>query len=236
MAVRRSGRGFTFVEMLVSIGIIALVTAILLPAMNVAREQAQRTTCLSNLRQLTMAWQLYAQEHNGRLVSSDTFDRTCWVNGSSCCSSLQTGALWPYVKNTNIYMCPEDQWNDPRSYAINGYLNGEYGDQAAKTLSEIRQPTSGVFCFIEEFDPRGMLQNSFVVSQYPDTLWIDLPAPWHKDAVMVSWCDGHAAAWRWADSRSSQLRTRGVSQPNNPDLRQLQAWLGIGPTPPGVIQ
>ena len=236
MSQCRKPAGFTFVEMLVVIGIIGLLTAMLLPALNVAREQARRTTCLSNLRQLTMAWQLYAQEHGGRLVSSDTLDRTCWVNDSSSCSSLQTGALWSYLKNPDVYLCPADPINFPRSYAMNGYLNGEYTEQAAKTLTEIRQPTSGVFCFIEEFDPRGTLQNSFLVSQYPSPNWVDLPAPWHQNAAMLSFCDGHAIAWRWGDSRTRMLRTRNLSQPDNHDLKQLQAWLGLNPAPPGVLQ
>ena len=56
-------RAFTLVELLVVIGIIAALTAILLPALSAARETARRAVCLSNLRQLTAAWLMYAQEH-----------------------------------------------------------------------------------------------------------------------------------------------------------------------------
>ena len=61
---------FTLVELLVVIGITALLIAILLPVLTAAREHAARAKCLSKLRQLTMAWLMYANEHQSRLCSS----------------------------------------------------------------------------------------------------------------------------------------------------------------------
>src|SRR5690348_17671107 len=65
-------RGFTLVELLVVIGIIALLVSILLPALNKAREDAKRVRCLSNQRQLVMAWQMYASDNKGKIVGSNT--------------------------------------------------------------------------------------------------------------------------------------------------------------------
>jgi len=62
----RKPKGFTLVELLVVIGIIALLIAILLPALSRAREQAKNTQCLSNLRQLAMVYQFYANDNQGR--------------------------------------------------------------------------------------------------------------------------------------------------------------------------
>lgn len=59
--------GFTLVELLIVLGIIALLVAIVLPAITRAREMARRTVCLSNIRQLTTAWIMYASENRGRV-------------------------------------------------------------------------------------------------------------------------------------------------------------------------
>ncbi len=62
-------RGFTLIELLVVIAIIALLVAILIPALSRAREQGKRAVCLNNLRQLLLAWTMYAEDHEGTIVS-----------------------------------------------------------------------------------------------------------------------------------------------------------------------
>jgi prepilin-type N-terminal cleavage/methylation domain-containing protein/prepilin-type processing-associated H-X9-DG protein len=73
VTAKRSEAGFTLVELLVVIAIIALLMAVLLPALNKAREHGKRAVCLSNLKQLTLAWLNYAAANNDRLVNGAAF-------------------------------------------------------------------------------------------------------------------------------------------------------------------
>ena len=236
---RVSRRGFTLVELLVVIGIIALLISILLPALNKAREDASRVRALSNERQLTMAWMMYASDNKGHICSSNTqtlgtpgFDS--WVAGGNTLQSISGGVLWPYVKAYEIYKDPNDRINYTHTFSINGYLAGE-SRNAITTTGQLHRAYA-TFVFIEELDPRGFLENSFIVNPYPSNTWNDIPAPMHKGVGIISFADGHAQVWPWADPRTGNLTVQNTSTPNSPDLRQLQAWIGQPPYPPGVLQ
>jgi prepilin-type N-terminal cleavage/methylation domain-containing protein/prepilin-type processing-associated H-X9-DG protein len=75
--------GFTLIELLVVIAIIAILMAILMPALNRAREQGKRASCLSNLNQLTLAWIMYADENDDKLVCGDAYEYTYMYNNPS---------------------------------------------------------------------------------------------------------------------------------------------------------
>jgi len=245
--------GFTLVELLVVIGIIALLISMLLPALNKAREQAHRTRCLSNLKTLTYAWLSYATDNKGQLVGSNTQNENqwftpdpahkghpkrppTWVTDGPNADTITRGALWPYVKDTHVYLCPNDTNSYVRTYSINGFLWGEL-EPIARNLSNVRQAAK-TFVFIEEWDNRKYNINSFWCPPYPASSWVDVLAEWHQRAGMLSFADGHAEVWQWVDPRTSLLRgSPGTSQPNNRDLKQLQAWVGCPPypLPPGIV-
>ena len=233
-------RGFTLVELLVVIGIIALLVSILLPALNKAREDAKRVRCLSNERQLVMAWQMYASENKGKLVSSNTPQYPAnpwwyWAAAGNSLACLYDGKLWPYIKNYDVYKCPNDRIMYTHTYSINGYLAGENGDRVF-TTGAIKK-AHATFVFIEELDPRGYEINSFMPTHYPSDNWNDIPGNMHGNAGIISFADGHAVIWPFSDSRTYNNNVaQGMSTPNSPDLRQLQAWYGCGPYPPGIVQ
>jgi prepilin-type N-terminal cleavage/methylation domain-containing protein len=119
-----NGPGFTLIELLVVIAIIALLLAIFLPVTRTARERGQRAVCLSNLRQLTLAWTTYADQHDGKLVCGTVgsvsvnvaTSRTLvgWAgpgfalapDRSTLMARPDKGPLWPYLRNVDIYRCP----------------------------------------------------------------------------------------------------------------------------------
>lgn len=96
--MHRKQNAFTLIELLVVIAIIAILAAILFPVFAQAREQARRATCLSNLRQLTNAFQMYAQDYDEQFQSQE--------NGTGHEVTEAQMLLQPYIKNQQIFFCP----------------------------------------------------------------------------------------------------------------------------------
>ena len=113
-------RGFTLIELLVVIAIIALLMAILIPVLNGAREQGKRAACLHNLKGLGLAWIMYADDNDGRLVRGNAEDDG-WVKRLGTLpieepieeqlDAIRNGLLFEYAKMVKINRCPVDKPN-----------------------------------------------------------------------------------------------------------------------------
>jgi prepilin-type N-terminal cleavage/methylation domain-containing protein/prepilin-type processing-associated H-X9-DG protein len=106
---RRRG-AFTLVELLVVIGIIALLIAILLPALSKAREQSKKTACLSNLRSLGQAMYLYANAHRDRLPNDNPPGKWKDYNGAN---RIMVVFARDYVHTPGVFLCPSDSSPPP---------------------------------------------------------------------------------------------------------------------------
>jgi prepilin-type N-terminal cleavage/methylation domain-containing protein/prepilin-type processing-associated H-X9-DG protein len=117
----RARRGFTLIELLVVIAIIAILAAILFPVFARAREKARQSSCQSNLKQIGLAWAMYAQDYDEKLPrgSGYTAAATVWANSGEWFITCA-----PYIKNTQIFNCPSSPYTNFNS---GGTTAGTYG-------------------------------------------------------------------------------------------------------------
>ena len=187
-------RGFTLIELLVVIAIIAILLAVLIPALNAAKKQVTSIICSSNNRALAQSWHLYTEDNNGALCGGNTYDDEQWIGPprtaagviitSNTPTSLEDelrgyreGQLWSYLGKESIFHCPGDkQWNPMgrgyRSTSIQGMMNGESWNHAPNTqppkgyVQKISEiiSPSDKFVFIENVDPRGWNMGSWIMN------------------------------------------------------------------------
>lgn len=207
-------RAFTLVELLVVVAIIALLMSILLPSFNRARDVTKATVCASNLRQLGLAVQFYADRYDGRLITAgmphggNVDEHAAWIN-----------TLQQDYQNVLVARCPSDRsrhWTVPvapanvlrrASYGTNYYLDpkialtnrGPYDRQAA-----VRRPSSTIL-FVELVDEGEYAASDHV---HPEQWWSN-PQRLANEQVFLRrhvgkanylCVDGHAAPLRFNDT------------------------------------
>lgn len=167
-------KGFTLIELLVVIAIIAILLAILMPALSRVKEQGKHTACLANLKQLTLTWIMYGDENDDRIVNGEAYasgdglaptptsgihaGEQFWA-GDNCAGGYQSGeqlpeqvqlkairagALYPYCKNVKLYRCPTGVRGEMRTYTITDAMNGLRGRERSPGASV--QELAGPFC------------------------------------------------------------------------------------------
>jgi prepilin-type N-terminal cleavage/methylation domain-containing protein len=223
-SVEMKSKAFTLIELLVVIAIIAVLMAILMPSLRIAKEQARSINCRSNVRTLTLAWLMYKDDNDARMPNAQTplgsYDEkklAPWVvmpsdPGNSTAEEkkeyIKQGVMWPYVKKVESYRCPSDQRkNSPyhkhgyRTYSILGGLNGlssggGFGTIPLLKYTEIKQPAMK-WVFVAECDKRGYNMNSWVLNPVARQ-WVDPFGIWHRsNTSTVGYADGRVGMQQW---------------------------------------
>jgi len=230
-----SDRVATKRDVVVVLGVVLFAFANLAAVGTGGREHAKRMVCLSNLRQLSLAWLIYALDNEGRIVNGATGfsdqnmvwgDHTgelAWVHEYSAdwgltIQGIQKGALWPYLQDARIYRCPTGPAGQALTYSIAFPMNGVLHLGEFET-SPIDKSWRGKFVkttaeietpslrlvFVDE---RAVTPDAYAV-HYNRQAWWDLPPVQHSDGGTLSFADGHVEHWRWKSPETVEIGRSG---------------------------
>ncbi len=237
--------GFTLIELLVVIAIIAILAAILFPVFATAREKARQASCVSNVKQCSLAYLMYAQDYDEAFPWYRDFSPNGPVTvGGFTCTDMDTDAEWgmlvyPYVKNWQVMDCPSSVDKSPFVDGDGFGHDGGYGvndlmlTQTRGVIAAIPTPADILLLgdcgdgSIYHYESRGVATNTV------KTLREDLDYDWskgpfheessarHSQGSVWAFCDGHV---KWL--RGEFLAPLSSSAPN-PFADLTAPWYGV---------
>jgi len=230
-------------ELLLVIGVVAILVALLMPALAAAQARGKRTACLDNLKQSALSFQMYTADNDGKLAQNYPLEPAgsdSWVLGNMKVSGdstnktlIRRGKLFPYASQVTLYRCPSDpsQTGDAprvRSYSMNGWIGSRYMEAYPRTNgfrtfvrdSEIAAAGPATIWVIADEHERSIDDAWFLVTMDDSRPFASFPATRHKGSYGLNFADGHAEFFKLRNPES-QIVAGQISM-SNPDWQRLK--------------
>jgi prepilin-type N-terminal cleavage/methylation domain-containing protein/prepilin-type processing-associated H-X9-DG protein len=228
-------QAFTLIELLVVIAIIAILAALMLPALSKAKQRAQTIQCLNNIKQLQIAYELYATDNGNNVMDNSVSGVSspgalAWIQGNvqaytpTYADDPKNGVLYPYNTSLGIYKCPTDRAflvglgrgvtvPHNRAFSVSVWLGSNLGDGNPTYAPDIAHKTTSVknatdtSVFIEENEIS--IDNGAIGFNRIGVggVW-NLPSNRHNSSGNLSFMDGHAQTFKWKGPELRSLNAK----------------------------
>ena len=247
----RPHQGFTLIELLMVMAIIAILAALLLPALNRAKEQAKGISCVNQLKQLAAASQMYAADNRGLLAENPMEGKggSAWITGNmqlpaeaTNTALIRQSKFFAYAGNVGVFHCPTDLSTDlrrgprVRSYAMNSWMGSRAMESYRQSIgyrtfikdTEFAVAGASSLWLLADEHELSIDDGRFLVTMDNTRPFASFPATRHRRGYGVNFVDGHALIFKLLDP-TTQLSDQGYAaiSPRNTDWIRLKQMTTI---------